>query len=461
MKQDERTYRLEHESIRKLLIHYTTPAIVGTMVSALYNVVDRIFIGQSVGDYGIAGLALTFPVMIFMQAFGMLVGTGAATRVSILLGEKNADSAERILGNAIILTLILQIAIIVPTMIWLEPMLLLFGGSERTIPYAAEYLYIIVPGNIFASLAMSYNAVMRASGYPRKAMYTMIIGAVLNTILDALFIYGLDWGIAGAAWATVISMAVSAAFVMHHFFQDTSLVRFRRRNLQISRSQIMAIASIGISPFAVQLLGSLSNVLINRGFKGAALSPEAADQAIGALGIVNSYAMIGFMLMLGISQGLQPIVGYNHGAGLQHRVFKASAVAIVANALVGIVFTTTVLLIPEFISSVFTKNGAIYDASVNAFTMCFYGFTFVGTQVVATQFFQSIGHVHKAFWLSISRQALFLIPLLIILPQILGINGVWISLPTSDTLAGLLGLALMYHHFRRLGFSPLGALRTT
>ncbi len=455
MNREERTYQLEHASIRKLLLHYTTPAVVGTMVSALYNVVDRIFIGQSVGDYGIAGLALTFPILIFLQAFGMLVGTGAATRVSILLGEHNTDGAERILGNAIILTVVLQLATIIPALIWLEPILELFGGSPRTIPYATEYLYIAIPGNIFAAIAMSYNAVMRASGYPQKAMYTMLIGAVLNTILDALFIYGFGWGIAGAAWATVISMLVSAVFVMHHFFQESSLVRFRRRNLQVSREQIIAIASIGVSPFAVQLLGSLSSVLINRGFIGAAPSPEAADHAIGALGVINSYALVGFMLMLGISQGMQPIVGYNHGAGQHDRVLKTVWAATAINSCIGLAFTAFALLMPEFICSMFTRSGEIFDASVNALSLCIYAFTFVGTQIVATQFFQSIGHARKSFWLSISRQALFLIPLLLTLPYTLGIDGVWISLPLSDLLSGLLGLGLMYHYFKKLGYSPL------
>lgn len=457
MNQEERTHRLEHGDIRRLLLHYTIPSVVGTMVIALYNVVDRIFIGQSVGDYGIAGLALTFPVLIFQQAFGMLVGTGAATRVSILLGERRIDEAERLLGNAILLTLILQLATIIPLMLWLEPILKLFGGSERTIPYAAEYLYIAISGNIFASVAMSYNAVMRASGYPSKAMYTMIIGAVLNTVLDALFIWYLGWGIAGAAWATVISMAVSAGFVMWHFFQRDSLVRFRRRNLQICRRQILAIMTIGISPFAVQLLGSLSNVLINRGFIGAADTAEAADHAIGALGIVNSYAMIGFMLMLGISQGMQPIVGYNHGAGNHGRVLKSVLAATLVNSLVGVVFTVIALLAPRFICSIFTQNGEIFDASVNALTLCIYCFTFVGTQIIATQFFQSIGHARKSFWLSISRQALFLIPLLLILPYKMGIDGVWISLPLADSLAGIMGLAMMYHYFRRVrGLRPEG-----
>lgn len=436
-----------------MLIHYTTPALVGTLVIALYNVVDRIFIGQSAGDYAIAGLALTFPMLVFVQAFGMLVGTGAATRVSILLGEKDLDGAERILSNAIVLTFLTQAAVLIPVMIWLEPLLALFGGSERTIPYAVEYLQIALPGNIFATIAMGYNAVMRASGYPRKAMYTMLIGALLNIVLDGLFIYGFGWGIGGAAAATVISMAVSAAFVMHHFLQRDSVIQFRRRNFVVSSRQILAITSIGISPFAVQLLGSLSNVLINRGFIAASPSVEAADQAIGALGIINSYAMMGFMIMLGISQGMQPIVGFNHGAGLHRRVFKATVAATTVSCLVGVVFTLVGIAFPRAICRIFTSHPEILDASVNALTLCIYCFAFVGTQVIATQLFQSIGHARKAFCLSISRQALFLIPLLLILPRVHGVDGVWLSLPLADLLSGILGLGLMTYYFRQYGLS--------
>lgn len=450
---DKRTWRLEHESVPRLLMHYTIPAIVGTMVTALYNVVDRIFIGQSMGDYALSGLALTFPILIFLQAFGMLVGTGASTRVSILLGANKREEAERILGNAVILTAILQVIAIVPTMIWLDPLLELFGGSERTIPYAMEYLQVVVPANIFTVLGLAYNAIMRASGYPAKAMQTMIIGAVVNIVLDALFIYGFDWGIAGAAWATVIAMVASSIFVMWHFLQPSSVVRFRRESMGYSSAQMLSIISIGVSSFTVQLLAAFSNVLINRGFINTADTPELADQSIGALGVVNSYAMIGFMLMLGLVQGMQPVVGYNYGAGLHKRVLQATLMALVLCVLVGFVFSLIGILAPGFICSIFTSSGAIYDAAVHALGLCLYGFTFVGVLLVSSQFFQSIGHARKAFTLTISRQFLFLIPLLLILPYYLwGLDGVWLSLPLADTLAGLFGLALLAYYFRQMGF---------
>lgn len=449
--QDERTQRLEQMPIYKLLLHYAIPSVVGTLVTAMYNLVDRIFIGQSEGAYAMAGLALTFPILIFLQAFGMLVGIGASTRVSILLGEKNYSGAKRILGNAILLSIVFSVLSSGLSLLFLDELLHLFGGSEQTIPFARSYLLITIPGNIFSVLAMAYNSVMRASGYPQKAMYTMLIGAVLNTFLDYVFIVHCGWGIAGAAWATVISMLVSAIFVMSHFFSKSSLVHFQREHIQFSRETMQAIISIGISPFAVQLLGSVSNALINRGFITSAASVHDADMAIGALGIINSYVMICFFIMIGVAQAIQPIVGYNHGAGKQERVFKTVLLAGGVCAVLGILFTILGQLFKLPIVSLFTKDIHLQAAAINALGLCTYAFAFVGTQIIVTQFFQSIGHARKAFFLSISRQAIVLIPLLIIMPRVLGIDGVWLSLPISDAVAGTAGLILVAYYFKQIG----------
>ena len=290
-KNTERIERLAHESIPRLLIHYGVPAIVGTMVNALYSVVDRIFIGQGVSEFAITGLALTFPILIFVQAFGMLIGVGASSRVSILLGENKHDQAERILSNALLLTLVTQVLTLVPVMIWLDDILRALGANDRTLPFAYDYLKIMIPGNIFSTLCFSFNAIMRASGYPYKAMITMLIGAGLNTLLDALFIYGFDWGIEGAAWATVIAMAVSSAFVMQHFLSSKSEVQFRRRNMRLSSEQILAILSIGMSPFFLQLLSSGIAFLINSTLARYAENSLMADRAVGAYGIINSAAL--------------------------------------------------------------------------------------------------------------------------------------------------------------------------
>lgn len=447
--QDARTQMLAEAPLPKLLVHYAVPAVVGTLVTALYNVVDRIFIGQSEGAYAMAGLALTFPILIFLQAFGMLVGTGASTQISILLGRQDRDGAKRILGSAIILTLSLSLSVAGFCMLYLDELLRLFGGSDESIPFAREYLMVTIPGNIFSVIAMSYNAMMRASGYPQKAMYTMLIGAVVNTLLDYIFIIQCGWGIAGAAWATLIAMLVSAAFVMSHFVDKRSLVHFERRHIRFSWQEMRQILAVGISPFAVQLLGAASNGLINRGFVNSATSTHEADMAIGALGVVNSYVMVCFFVMIGIAQAMQPIVGYNHGAGNHGRVFKTTLMAASACAGLGLAFTILAQLCRLPIVALFTQDAGLQAASLNALGLCTYAFVFVGTQIIATQFFQSIGHARKSFWLSISRQALFLIPLLLVMPEYLGIDGVWLSLPISDALAGVLGLGLVAYHFRQ------------
>lgn len=447
-KNTERIERLAHESIPRLLIHYGVPAIVGTMVNALYSVVDRIFIGQGVSEFAITGLALTFPILIFVQAFGMLIGVGASSRVSILLGENKHDQAERILSNALLLTLVTQVLTLVPVMIWLDDILRALGANDRTLPFAYDYLKIMIPGNIFSTLCFSFNAIMRASGYPYKAMVTMLIGAGLNTVLDAIFIYVFDWGIEGAAWATVIAMAVSSAFVMQHFLSSKSEVQFRRRNMRLSSEQILAILSIGMSPFFLQLLSSGIAFLINSTLARYAENSLMADRAVGAYGIINSAALVGFMFMLGIAQGMQPIVGYNYGARAMDRVRQAFKICSSTNFGIGAFVTIVAVVAPGLIASLFTNSPEMIDASVHALRLCLYGFAFVGFQVTATQFFQSIGFGGKALLLSLSRQILFLLPALFLFPLLWGSTGVWLAMPFSDIAAGVLGMILMYYQFK-------------
>ena len=264
---NEITWRLEQEMICRMLLQYAMPAVIGTMVNALYNIVDRIFIGQGVGPLAMAGLTLTFPILLFLQAFGMLIGAGAATRVSIYLGRRENEMAEKVLGNAFTLTFIITLATVVPCMIWMKDLLLAFGGSEQTIPYAQDYLNIVVPGTLLTSLSFGFNAVMRASGYPKKAMFTMLIGAITNVILDPIFIFWLDMGIKGAAIATIISMLLCTLFVMNHFVQKDSIVRFHKGTFKLEKHVVWNILTIGVSPFAMQLAGSLVVVIQNYALK--------------------------------------------------------------------------------------------------------------------------------------------------------------------------------------------------
>ncbi len=442
---NEITHQLEHEKISRLLLNYAIPAVIGTMVNSLYNIVDRIFIGHGVGPLAISGLTLTFPILMFLQAFGMLIGSGAATRVSIFLGRKENNMAENILGNALTLTFIITIATVVPSMIFLEDLLLLFGGSENTIPYAKDYLYIVIPANIFTSLSFGFNAVMRASGYPKKAMVTMLIGAILNVILDPIFIFWLDMGIRGAAIATVISMAASAIFVMYHFISKESLIRFHRKYLKLDKHIVWSIITIGVSPFAMQLAGSLVNVIMNN-----SLQTYGGDLALGANGIITSIAMLFVMLIIGIAQGMQPIVGFNYGAGHHRRVMETLRLVIItATCFMGVGWIAS-LLFPQVIVKGFTTDPELVGISANGLKINLSLLIVVGSQIAISQFFQSIGIAWKAIFLSLTRQFLYLVPAVLLLPPLFGLDGVWYSGPISDGLAAITAWLFLWQHVKKL-----------
>lgn len=438
---NEITWRLENEKISRLLIYYAIPAVVGTMVNALYNIVDRVFIGQGVGALAISGLTLTFPILLFLQAFGMLVGAGAATRVSIFLGRKDFASAEAALGNSLLLTFFFGALTIIPSLLFLKPLLMAFGGSEQTIPYAADYLYIAIPGNLFAALGFNLNAIMRASGYPKKAMYTMLIGAILNVLLDPLFIFVFDMGIRGAAIATVISMLACCAFVLSHFLNSKNLLHFKKESLKPDKAIILSILTIGISPFSMQLAGSLVNVVMNH-----ALKTHGGDLAIGACGIITSVAMLLVMLVIGIAQGMQPIVGFNHGAGRHDRVQETLyKVIAVSTVITGVGFLCS-FFFPGIIVNGFTTDEALSRIAENGLRLNLLAFIGVGSQLAISQFFQSIGIAWKAMFLSLSRQCLFLIPAILVLPEFYGLDGVWLAGPFSDFCAVAVAWIFLWWH---------------
>lgn len=442
---NEITWRLEHEKVGRLLLQYAIPAVVGMMVNALYNIVDRIFIGQGVGALAIAGLTLTFPILLFLQAFGMLIGAGAATRVSIHLGRRANEMAEKVLGNAFTLTFILTVLTVVPCMIWMDDLLLAFGGSEQTIPYAKDYLLIVVPGTILTSLSFGFNAVMRASGYPKKAMFTMLIGAVVNVILDPIFIFWLDMGIKGAAIATIISMLISTLFVMNHFIQKDSIVRFRKGIFKLEGHVVWNIITIGVSPFAMQLAGSLVVVIQNY-----ALKSHGGDLALGANGIITSVGMLLVMLIIGIAQGMQPIVGFNYGAGQHKRVQDTLRLVIITSTIIMGVGCVTSVLFPRVIVQAFTNDPELIDVTANGLRISLLVFVVVGSQISISQFFQSIGIAWKAMLLSLSRQCLFLIPALLTFPQIWGLNGVWYASPFSDFIAAVTAWGFLWYHVKNM-----------
>jgi putative efflux protein, MATE family len=445
MDKTNNTVDLGKGPVGRLLWQYALPAIVGTMVNALYNVADRIFIGQGVGPDAISGLALTLPVLTMLQAVGMLIGIGAASRISISLGQKNKLHAEKILGNALTLTFITQLVVIAAGMFFMEPMLRAFGGSDNTIPYAQRFLTILIPGNILAALSFGFNNVMRASGYPRKAMYTMLIGAVLNVILDPIFIFGFDMGIEGAAIATLISMAVTTVWVMSHFMKKEAYLRFRKGYCRLNRLVVGSIISIGMSPFLMQVAASIVNVIVN-----TSLKTHGGDSAIGAFGIINSFMLLLMMFIIGLNQGMQPIVGYNYGAKLYDRVLKTLKYGMGMASVVAVAGTMGGFFFPELIARAFTRDAELIRFTADGLKITLSAFFVVGFQAVATNFFQSIGMASRAIFLSLTRQFIFLIPALLILPRYFGLNGVWAALPVSDLLSAMLTGCFLFLYIRKI-----------
>ena len=431
---DTRLEQLATRPVGRLLWTYSLPAVVGMLVMALYNVVDRIFIGQWVGADAIAGLTVTFPLMNLATAIGVLIGVGSCSRISIVLGAGDSDTASRILGNALSLTIVNGLVYIALFALFMDPLLEAFGASATTLPLARTYMLILLPGLLLTNIAFSLNNVMRASGYPRRAMMTMIIGAATNCILDPLFILVFDMGIAGAALATDIAMAVSAVFVLAHFCRRDTTLRFRKGTYAIRRSIFLAIVSLGAAPALVNAASCGINAIINRTIIAYA-EPGMADTAIAAAGIFVTYTSLPVTVALGICQGMQPIVGYNFGAGNGHRLWRAYWLAVGAAS----VITTLPLLLtytaPELVAMAFTDDTKLIHTTALVLRTAMWAFAPVGFQVISTAFFQSIGKAGKSVFVSLVRQVIFLVPLLILLPRWMGFSGVWSAFPLSDVCA--------------------------
>ncbi len=441
---------LEKKNIGKLLWQYALPAIIGTLVNSLYNVIDRIFIGHWVGDDALAGLGLILPIMNITAAVGMLVGAGSASRISIYLGKKDKDTAEKIAGTSFVMTLILSGAVIALLLIFLKPILIWAGASEATYPYARDFLQIFLPGNLFLSLCFNFNNMMRASGYPKKAMITMLISVVANIILAPIFIYYLGWGIKGAATATFIAMVIGFVFVMHHFMTPTSFIKLRRKYLRLDKKIVWNITSIGMSPFLMQLTASVVVFAIIGQLKAVAgrVDPHSGDLAIGAYTLANTLVMLIVMIVIGLTQGMQPIVGYNYGAKNYARVRETLICTIKVGTGITIFGFILGFFFPKFFVSLFGPGPELAEKSVEALRLIVLCFPFVGFQIVVSNFFQSIGMAGKAIFLSLTRQALFLIPMLYILPHYFDLDGVWLSMPSADFLAVITTLILFTMQIR-------------
>lgn len=441
----DRIGELKYLSVGKLLWKYSLPAIVGTVVMSLYNIIDRVFIGQGVGPDAIAGLAITFPVMNLASALGMLIGVGSSSRVSIVLGQGNKDMAFKILGNSIIMTVVLGLCYITAFAVFMEDILVLFGASEKTLPYAYDFMMYILPGMLFMNLCYSYNNVMRASGYPTRAMVTMFIGAGLNIILAPIFIFVLDWGIKGAAIASDISMLVSAAFVMAHFMSRRSELHFKRGIYRLEKSILLSVVSIGAAPFLINCAGCAINAIVNN-----MLYRHGGDSSVAAMGIFTTYTQLLVTVVIGICQGMQPIVGFNYGARLFDRLRRTYYLAVGAASAVCVAGTLFSLAFPHYIAMAFTTDGALINVTSNGLSVAMLMFWGVGFQIVSTNFFQSLGMAAKSIFLSLTRQIIFLIPLLLLLPPCFGLKGVWSAFPASDALAILVTVVLIMREFGKL-----------
>ena len=432
------------EPIGKLLAQYAIPAIIAMTASSLYNMVDSIFIGHGVGALAISGLALTFPLMNLAAAFGSLVGVGASTLVAVKLGQKDYQGANDVLGNVLVLNVVLGILFTAVFLVFLDPILYFFGASEHTIPYARDYMRIILYGNVITHLYLGLNSVLRSCGFPRMAMYATLLSVVINCALNPLFIFGFGWGIEGSAWATVISQVISLVWQLIHFSNPKQLLHFQKDIYKLRPDIVKGVLAIGLSPFLMNLCACLIVILINRGLK-----EHGGDMAIGAYGIVNRISFLFVMIIMGFNQGMQPIAGYNYGARLFPRVKEVTGLTM--RWATGVATTGFLLceLVPAWIIRMFTTDAELIDISVYGLRVVFAVFPVVGFQMVASNFFLSIGMSKQAIFLSLTRQLIFLIPCLIVLPMWLGALGVWISMPISDLVAAIVTAVLLVRQFKK------------
>ena len=459
------------DSLGKLLARYAIPAIIAMASSSLYHIIDSVFIGHGVGGAAISGMAITLPIMNIASAFGAMVGVGAAARISIRLGEGNKRAAERILANAVLLNLVLGVSIMLIFLLFLDPILNFFSGgsaSEETLGYARDFMRVIMFGNIITHLYLGLNEQLRASGYPRKAMYIMLLAMAICTILNPLFIFVFKWGVAGSAWATVVAQSVALLIQILHYTSPKSFLRFKREMFHFDTKILGAILSIGMAPFLLNICASLvtrfmNTALLKYGGTGiydvvsvATFDGNVGDVYVGAYGIMNRVILLFIMVAQGFNQGMQPIVGYNYGAKQYGRVIKVLKYACICASCVTTIAFLIGALFPRAVASAFvdTTNGvsdlAMVDIVAQGLGVAMLVFPLVGFQIIAGGFFQYIGRAQLAMFLSATRQLLFLLPLLLVLPAKYGAMGAWVSMPIADAAAVVVAGLLLLRQVRQL-----------
>ncbi|MEG2332818.1 MAG: MATE family efflux transporter [Bacteroides sp.] len=437
-------HTLGTEKIGSLLLQYSIPAIIGMTITSLYNIIDSIFIGHGVGPMAISGLAISFPLMNLVVAFCMLVSAGGSAIASIRLGQKDIDGATAVLCHTVMLCVINSAVFGLLSFFFLDSILIFFGASDTTLPYARDFMQVILLGTPFTYIMIALNNVMRSTGYPKQAMLTSIVTVLINVILAPIFIFGFDWGIRGAALATVLAQFVGMIWVLQHFTKKESFVHFRRGYWKLSRRITGSIFAIGMAPFLMNACSCIVVILINN-----SLQAHGGDMAIGAYGIINRLLTLYVMIVLGLTLGMQPIVGYNYGAQKMERVKRTLKLSIIS----AIVITSSGFLIceifPHAISAIFTDSNELIGIAASGIRICILMFPFVGAQIVISNFFQSIGKAKVSIFLSLSRQMVYLLPCVLLLPQHFGLNGVWMSMPVSDGLAFVTAAVSLMIYFKK------------
>lgn len=439
------TLELGTKPVGPLLMQYALPAIIAMTASSLYNIIDRVVIGQVVGPMAISGLAITFPFMNLSGAFGAAVGVGASTAISVKLGQHDYHTAVNLLGNTVTLNLIVGFALAVICLWLLDPILYFFGASEQTIPYARDFMQVIMAGTMITHMYFGMNAALRAAGKPRQAMYATIFTVVMNIILVLVFIMWLGWGIRGAALPTIISQATAMIYQLKLFTNKKEILHFKRGIYRLKSTLVKNIVGIGISPFLMNACACIIVIFMNNQFV-----KYGGDLTVGSYGIANAIGTMFVMFIMGVNQGMQPIAGYNYGSQQIDRLMEVLKLSIITATCIMTVGWLIAMFLPYYCARMFTTDATLIAMSIHAIRINMLLFPIIGFQMVVTNFFQCIGKVQISIFLSLSRQLLFLLPLLAILPLFWGVDGVWYSLPASDLTAAIVAAIIMQIYMKKI-----------
>ena len=452
MDNKQATLELGTKPVGQLLMQYAMPAIVAMSASSLYNIIDRAFIGQVVGPEAIAGLGITFPFMNLSAAFGAAVGVGSSTCISVNLGQRNYKRAQMLLGNTVTLNLIIGTLFMAVCLLFLDPILRFFGASDVTLPYAREFMQIILLGNVVTHMYFGMNAVLRAAGKPRHAMYATLFTVACNIVLVVAFVWWFRWGIRGAALATVLSQSLALCWQMWLFSDKKEILHLKKGIYRLKKDLVRNIIAIGVSPFLMQTTSCIIVIFMNNQFVH-----YGGDMAVGAYSIANSVVMMFFMFVMGTCQGMQPIVGYNYGAEKYDRMFRCMFIAIACATGILLVGWALSMLFPREIARIFTTDETLIKLAAQGIKIDMLVFFVVGSQAVITNFFQCIGKVKISIFLSLSRQLFMLLPMAYVFPLIWQLDGVWYAMPASDFCAFVMTIPILIWYMKKLKASPISS----